>query len=91
MDGVFKIPGLRNIEVTGPYMHDGRFSTLEEVVEHYNSNIQPHRNLDAMLKTDGEPMRMGMTQTEVTALVDFLKTLTDQNLLTDPKWSDPFK
>ncbi len=46
MDGAFRTPGLRNIELTGPYMHDGRFKTLEEVVEFYNSGVQNHANLD---------------------------------------------
>lgn len=44
--GVFKTPPLRNVALTAPYMHDGRFNTLEEVVEHYNSGIKPHPNLD---------------------------------------------
>jgi cytochrome c peroxidase len=50
-DGWFKVPTLRNSEVSGPYMHDGRFNTLEEVVEFYNSGIQPHSQLSAMLRT----------------------------------------
>jgi len=49
-EGVFKIPTLRNIALTAPYMHDGRFATLDEVIEHYNSNIQPHPNLDMRLR-----------------------------------------
>jgi len=50
LDGWFKIPTLRNIEFTGPYMHDGRFATLEEVVEFYNSGIQPHSQLSPLLR-----------------------------------------
>jgi cytochrome c peroxidase len=45
-NGKFKIPSLRNIELTGPYMHDGRFKTLEEVVNHYTNGIKPHQHLD---------------------------------------------
>lgn len=52
-EGVFKTPGLRNIELTAPYMHDGRFKTLEQVVEFYNSGIQPHRNLHWTLRDFG--------------------------------------
>jgi cytochrome c peroxidase len=48
-NGVFKVPTLRNVELTGPYMHDGRFSTLEQVVEHYNSGVQQHQNLSFFL------------------------------------------
>jgi len=49
--GRFKIPNLRNIELTGPYMHDGRFATLEDVLLHYNDKIIPHRNLDFRLRS----------------------------------------
>jgi cytochrome c peroxidase len=48
-NGAFKVPTLRNVELTGPYMHDGRFRTLEEVVEHYNSGVQQHQNLSFFL------------------------------------------
>ncbi|MDX1540765.1 MAG: hypothetical protein R3349_05120, partial [Geminicoccaceae bacterium] len=44
-DGKFKAPSLRNIELTAPYMHDGRFETLDEVVDHYSSGVHPHPNL----------------------------------------------
>ncbi|MEM7367407.1 MAG: cytochrome c peroxidase [Bacteroidota bacterium] len=92
LDGVFKIPGLRNIEVSAPYMHDGRFNTLEEVVEHYNSGVKDHKNLDHLLKDrNGHAKRLNLSPVEVAALVDFLKTLTDPVALNDPKWSDPFK
>ena len=90
--GHFKIPGLRNVEVTSPYMHDGRFQTLKQVIDHYNHNIQPHNNLHEQLKDEhGHPKKMGLSPAEVTAMVDFLKTLTDPNILADPKWSDPFR
>lgn len=48
--GLFKIPSLRNIAITAPYMHDGRFATLDEVIEHYNSGVRPHINLDFRLR-----------------------------------------
>ncbi|MCY1054973.1 cytochrome c peroxidase [Nannocystis sp. SCPEA4] len=90
-DGRFKSSSLRNIAVTGPYMHDGRFATLEEVIDHYDSGIKPHPNLDPRLRgPDQQPRRMNLTPAEKSALVAFLGTLTDEALLTDPKFSDPF-
>ena len=92
-EGKFKVPSLRNVEVTGPYMHDGRFATLEQVVEHYNSGVQNHPALDNRLKVRGtnQIRRLNLTDAEKTALVTFLKTLTDNTFLTDEKFSDPFK
>ena len=91
-DGKFKIPSLRNIELTAPFMHDGRFKTLEQVVEHYNSGIQAHPNLDANLKDNtGAPRHLNLTPIEKTALIAFLKTLTDNVYTTDVKYSDPFR
>jgi cytochrome c peroxidase len=96
--GSFKVPTLRNIQLTAPYMHDGRFSTLEEVVEHYNSGVQNHPNLDWRLKgsvIDPEtgnrlPQKLNLTIVEKQALVAFLKTLTDEAFITDVKFSNPF-
>jgi cytochrome c peroxidase len=91
-EGRFKTTSLRNIELTSPYMHDGRFSTLEEVVEHYNSGIQAHPTLSAALTdTNGDPVRLNFTDTEKAALVAFLRTLTDESIANEEKWSDPFK
>lgn len=53
VEGFFKVPTLRNIALTGPYMHDGRFNTLEEVIDFYTKNIQPHPNLSSNLQTGG--------------------------------------
>lgn len=90
-EGQFKIPSLRNIALTAPYMHDGRFNTLEEVVEHYNSGIQAHRNLDEkFIGSDGNPLRLGLNEMEKQALVAFLKTLTDEDFIRDQRFSDPF-
>ncbi len=89
--GAFKVPSLKNIELTAPYMHDGRFSTLEEVVEHYNSGIQNHPNLGTALKNaNGQPVRLNFTAQEKADLVNFLKTLTDVEVTNDVKFSDPF-
>lgn len=90
-NGLFKAPNLANIELTAPYMHDGRFNTLEEVVEFYNSQIQAHPNLSENLKdSDGQPLRLQLTDLEKKALVKFLKTFTDPVLKNDPRFSDPF-
>ncbi|MDX1478761.1 MAG: cytochrome c peroxidase [Saprospiraceae bacterium] len=91
--GEFKIPSLRNIAVTAPYMHDGRFSTLEEVIDHYNNNIQDHENLSFELRDwqTGGPARLGLDDQQVTALIRFLETLTDHAYLADERFSDPFE
>lgn len=90
-DSRFKTSSLRSIELTAPYMHDGRFATLEEVVEHYNSGIQAHPTLSAALTdVNGDPVRLNFTDAEKSALVAFLKTLTDDGLVNDVKFSDPF-
>jgi cytochrome c peroxidase len=89
--GLFKSPSLRNIALRAPYMHDGRFSTLLEVVDHYSTNIQDNPNLSAPLRQpDGSIKRINFTATEKAALIAFLQTLTDQSLTTDEKFSDPF-
>ncbi len=91
-DGRFKTSTLRNIELTAPYMHDGRFTTLEQVVEHYNSGVQNHPTLAPALRDgNGNPVRLNFTEAEKAALVAFLKTLTDNSVSTDVKWSDPFR
>jgi len=88
----FKTTSLRNIELTAPYMHDGRFTTLEEVIEHYNSGIQAHPTLSpALMDENGNPVQLNFTEVEKEALVAFLKTLTDESVSNDEKWSDPFK
>jgi cytochrome c peroxidase len=86
--GKMKVTSLRNIELTPPYMHDGRFNTLEEVVEHYNSGIKPSPSLDPAL---ANTMSTGLflDAQDKADLVAFLKTLTDTDLMTNPKYSDP--
>ncbi|MFZ9755188.1 MAG: cytochrome-c peroxidase, partial [Bacteroidia bacterium] len=91
MDGKFRIPTLRNIELTGPYMHDGRFQSLDEVLNHYSGGIQNHPSLDENLKgADGKALKMNLTQIEKDALKAFLFTLTDYTFISDPKFSNPF-
>jgi cytochrome c peroxidase len=90
-DGVFKVPTLRNITRTAPYMHDGRFSTLADVIDHYSGNIKPHANLSFQLKNeDGSPKKMDISSSEKIALIAFLKTLESPEFLTSPMYSDPF-
>jgi cytochrome c peroxidase len=90
-EGLFKVPSLRNIELTAPYMHDGRFATLEEVVEFYNSGVVNHPNLSPPLRgPGGTPRRLNLTAAQKQALVAFMKTLTDTSVTTDPKFQDPF-
>jgi len=90
--GRFRVPSLRNIEVTGPYMHDGSIETLEEVVEHYNSGIKNHPNLSWHLTDQNKnPIKLNLSEEEKSDLVAFLKTLTDQSLLYDERFSNPFR
>ena len=89
--GEFKAPSLRNVAVRTQFMHDGRFTTLAEVIEHYNSGVQAHPNLDPRLRNGrGQPQRLNLTTEEAEALEAFLHTLTDNSFLTDPRFSDPF-
>ncbi len=89
--GRFKVPSLRNVGVTAPYMHDGRLATLEQVVDHYNTGIQDHPNLDGSLRERQRgPESYGFTPDERAALVAFLHTLTDEGFLADERFSDPF-
>jgi len=98
-EGFFKVPSLRNIALTAPYMHDGRFATLEQVVEFYNSGVVAHPNLSPQLRLPvgppgsppPPPRRLNLTNVEKAALVAFLKTLTDTSVTTNPKYFDPFR
>jgi len=93
-DGKFKVVSLRNAEVRGAFMHDGRFESLEEVVEFYSEQIQTHDDLDFRLRenfdTQGQAVALNLSDDDSAALVAFLKTLTDNSFLSDPKFSDPF-
>lgn len=84
----FKVPSLRNIELTAPYMHDGRFTTLEQVINHYNEGIHPSSTLDPALQTTIEKGLFLDSQDKVD-LINFLKTLTDQSFISDERYSDP--
>jgi cytochrome c peroxidase len=90
--GLAKVPSLRNIAVTAPYMHDGRKATLEDVLNHYSKGIKPSPNLDWRLRDDntGAPVKLNIGTEDKKDLIAFLNTLTDDRLLTDAKYSNPF-
>jgi len=91
-NGKFKIPALKNIALSAPYMHDGRFESLGDVIDFYNSGIQDHENLDSALKDEtGKAKRLNFDQQDKEDILAFLNTLTDHDMATDSKWSDPFK
>jgi len=84
--GSFKSPSLRNVEVTAPYGHDGRFATLDAVIDHYSNNAILDPNIGYMIPVG--PLKY--TTSEKAALIAFLDTLTDRTLLTDARFSNPF-
>lgn len=98
-EGFFKVPSLRNIALTAPYMHDGRFATLEQVVEFYNSGVVAHPNLSPQLRLPPGPpgspppgpRRLNLTNQQKADLVAFMRTLTDLSVTTDEKFLDPFR
>ena len=85
-NGKFRVPSLRNVQLTYPYMHDGRFFTLSQVLDHYATGIQNSSTLDASLTT-GIPM----TASEKLKIIAFLKTLTDYTYMANPDLSEPIK
>ena len=85
----FKVPTLRNIELSPPYMHAGRFQTLEEVVDHYNEGIQLSSTVDPAI-ANTEETGLLLSDDDKTDLVNFLKTLTDETFVNNPEYADPF-
>lgn len=85
----FKVPSLRNIALTAPYMHDGRFATLEEVIDHYNGSLHRSATLDPNLAKHPEA-GFGLSAEDKAALVAFLKTLTDEQFVSAPTTTNPF-
>ncbi|MBL4709115.1 MAG: cytochrome-c peroxidase [Flavobacteriales bacterium] len=81
-EALFKVPSLRNVGLTAPYMHDGRFSSLKEVVNHYNSGGKNHRNKSALIQA------LSLTDNEKSELVAFLYSLTDYEFVNDLKWNE---
>ncbi len=96
---IFRSPSLKQIGRSGRFMHDGRFTTLEQVIEFYDSGIQAGPALDNRLVAPpptpggppgGLPRQFGFSATQKAALVAFLRTLTDEPLAVDLRFSDPF-
>jgi cytochrome c peroxidase len=85
----FKVPSLRNVELTFPYMHDGRFQTLEQVIDHYNI-VTVSSTLDASFLQQLPYGGLQLSTLDKAALVAFLKTLTDYSLTSNPEYSSPF-
>lgn len=87
----FKSPSLKNVALSSAFMHDGRFSSLEEVVEHYSSGVLDGPALDRRLKgADGLPLQPNLSAEDKAALVAFMKTLSDPVLGADPRFGSPF-
>jgi cytochrome c peroxidase len=94
--GKFKVPSLRNIAITAPYMHDGRFGTLEEVLDHYDHGIKDSETLDPLMRqTSNNPVALEvnlgfhMTAAEKKAILIFLETLTDEEFIYNKEFTDP--
>ena len=85
LDNLFKVPTLRNIELTAPYMHDGRFNNLEEVIDHYSDDV-----IDNEWSFFIPPGGFNFSDFEKEALLTFLETLTDDTFGSNPRWSNPF-
>ena len=79
----FKVPSLRNVEKTAPYMHDGRFGSLESVLNFYATGVHNTENLDPLLNNNGVP-GIPLTEDEKAAIIAFLKTLTDEEYINNP-------
>lgn len=91
--GRFKTPSLRNIALTAPYMHDGRFETLEAVLDHYNEHIQQSATLDPLIMEASNEINgssLALTDEEKQAIIAFLHTLTDTSFTENPDFSNPF-
>jgi cytochrome c peroxidase len=83
--GTFKVPTLRNVALTRPYMHDGRFTSLDAVLDHYVSGVKNSSTLSSQV-AGGIPL----TTTEKADIIAFLKTLTDNTFKNDERFNDPF-
>ncbi|MFY1045236.1 cytochrome-c peroxidase [Chryseobacterium sp. GP-SGM7] len=83
----FRVPGLRNVEYTAPYMHDGRFYTLDAVLNFYSDNVEDNPNLDPQLKQNNH-IGISMNSQEKQFIIQFLKTLSDKNFITNPKFAE---
>lgn len=92
----FKVPSLRNAGLTAPYMHDGRFTTLEQVLDHYandkpgsKDSIYVSPTLDPLLNAAGQKRGISLTSAEKQSIIAFLRTLNDDDFIKDKRFSDP--
>jgi cytochrome c peroxidase len=86
--GKFKTPTLRNIVFTAPYMHDGRFATLEEVLDHYDSHAKYTPTVNPFIRVNGRTL--GLSPQDKLDVIAFLKTLTDSSFVNNPSLRSPF-
>jgi len=89
--GKYKTPTLRNVMLTAPYMHDGRFATIGDVLTHYAGHVQVSPTTDALLYQDGGKPGIPLTADEKMAIITFLKSLTDESFISNTKLSNPNK
>lgn len=90
--GRFRVPTLRNIALTAPYMHDGRFRNLKEVLDHYSDHVRPSETLSPFIsessnETDGKTLKL--TEKEKFEIISFLNMLTDYDFIQNPEFADP--
>ncbi len=88
-NGKFKVPTLRNIMLTAPYMHDGRFTTIDQVLDHYNDGGHPSSTIDPFMKFSDPDLTLELTPQKRAQIIAFLNALTDDSFLIDPAFSDP--
>lgn len=89
-NGRFKVPTLRDVALRGRFMHDGRFTSLEQVIDFYSTGIQYSSSLDSRLVVDGHARQFNFTVEEKDALIAFLNTLTDESVATNGLFTNPF-
>lgn len=87
-NGKFRSPSLRNLAFTSPYMHDGRFATLEEVINHYSEGLQASSTIDPLMKKVNQG-GVQLSESDKASLKAFLLTLSDFNFISDPQYSNP--
>ena len=85
--GKFKVPSIRNVTATAPYMHDGRFATLRDVIEHYRFGVKESPTLDPLLRRGNGDLGFVLTDTDVTDLLAFCEALHDEGFLTSPEYN----
>ncbi|MCC6461360.1 MAG: cytochrome-c peroxidase [Saprospiraceae bacterium] len=86
--GKFRVPSLRNLTATAPYMHNGKFKTLEAVLDHYAAGVKDSPTLDPLLRQPDGSLGIPLTADEKTKIIAFLKTLTDDDFLRDERFAE---